>query len=78
MKVRAGESLLKLVADLKQFRILNNFPSVNEITSNNLYLYRDMLTQYDSRLMALRDEMAACLFELEDDYYSSLYKDELT
>ncbi|XP_006893485.1 PREDICTED: mediator of RNA polymerase II transcription subunit 22-like, partial [Elephantulus edwardii] len=28
--VRAGESLMKLVSDLKQFLILNDFPSVNE------------------------------------------------
>ncbi|KAG7243884.1 hypothetical protein INR49_006039 [Caranx melampygus] len=28
--VRAGESLMKLVSDLKQFLILNDFPSVND------------------------------------------------
>ena len=29
----------------------------------------------DQVLIALRDEMAADLYELEEDYYSSIYKD---
>lgn len=74
VQVRAGESLMKLVADLKQFRILNDFPSVNDSITGNMHLYRDMQTQIDVKLMALRDEMAADLFELEDEYYSSVYK----
>ncbi|KAK7094404.1 mediator of RNA polymerase II transcription subunit 22-like [Littorina saxatilis] len=72
--VRAGESLMKLVSDLKQFRILNDFPSVNDSITANMHLYRDMQTQIDTKLMALRDEMAADLFELEEEYYSSVYK----
>ena len=74
VQVRAGESLMKLVADLKQFRILNDFPSVNDSITGNMHLYRDMQAQIDVKLMALRDEMAADLFELEDEYYSSVYK----
>lgn len=31
--VRAGESLLKLVSDMKEFLILNDFPSVNATIS---------------------------------------------
>ncbi|XP_076454691.1 mediator of RNA polymerase II transcription subunit 22-like isoform X2 [Babylonia areolata] len=72
--VRAGESLMKLVADLKQFRILNDFPSVNDSITGNVHLYQDMQNQIDTKLMALRDEMAADLFELEEEYYSSVYK----
>jgi hypothetical protein len=29
-KVRASESLMKLISDIKQYLILNDFPSVNE------------------------------------------------
>jgi mediator of RNA polymerase II transcription subunit 22 len=65
---------MKLVADLKQFRILNDFPSVNESITANIQLYKDMQTQIDTKLMMLRDEMAADLFELEEEYYSSVYK----
>lgn len=72
--VRAGESLMKLVADLKQFRILNDFPSVNDSITGNVHLYQSMQNQIDSKLIELRDEMAADLFELEEEYYSSVYK----
>jgi mediator of RNA polymerase II transcription subunit 22 len=35
MKVRASESLMKLISDIKQYLILNDFPSVNEAISDN-------------------------------------------
>lgn len=38
--VRAGESLMKLVSDIKQYLILNDFPSVNEAISQNSKLFR--------------------------------------
>ncbi|XP_067661892.1 mediator of RNA polymerase II transcription subunit 22-like [Haliotis asinina] len=72
--VRAGESLMKLVSDLKQFLILNDFPSVNESISQNTQLYKHMQGEVDAKLMVLRDEMATDLYELEDEYYSSVYK----
>lgn len=65
---------MKLVSDLKQFLILNDFPSVNDSITANVHLYKEMQSGIDSKLMLLRDEMAADLFELEDEYYSSLYK----
>ena len=40
--VRAGESLMKLVSDLKQYLILNDFPSVNEAISQNSNMFKDM------------------------------------
>lgn len=33
--VRAAEALLKLVADVKQYLILNDFPSVNDAITHN-------------------------------------------
>ncbi len=72
--MRAGEALMKLVSDLKQFLILNDFPSVNESISQNTQLYKHMQSEVDGKLMALRDEMATDLYELEDEYYSSVYK----
>lgn len=38
--VRAGESLMKLVSDIKQYLILNDFPSVNEAITQNSKLFR--------------------------------------
>ncbi|KAL5011301.1 hypothetical protein ScPMuIL_009852 [Solemya velum] len=72
--VRAGESLLKLVSDLKQFLILNDFPSVNESISQKTQMYKQMQNSSDTKLLTLRDEMADVLYELEDEYYSSPYK----
>ncbi|KAB7504874.1 Mediator of RNA polymerase II transcription subunit 22 [Armadillidium nasatum] len=73
--VRAAESLMKLVADVKQYLILNDFPSVNEAITQNSELFRTKSIEADKKLLALRDDMAADLFELEEDYYSSIYKD---
>ena len=40
--VRAGESLMKLVSDLKIYLILNDFPNVNEAISSNSRMFKDM------------------------------------
>lgn len=68
--VRAGESLLKLVSDIKQFLVLNDFHSVNEAITTNSQFYRATQQDRDMKLMNLRDEMAADLFDLEQEYYS--------
>lgn len=72
--VRAGESLMKLVSDLKQYLILNDFPAINEAIVQNTNLYRDTMEDCDNKLMAIRDDMAAFLYELEEDYYSCPFK----
>lgn len=72
--MRAGESLMKLVSDLKQYLILNDFHSVNEAITTNSKLYRSMQLDNDKKLMELRDDMAAELYDLEEEYYTSMYK----
>ncbi|XP_028830701.1 mediator of RNA polymerase II transcription subunit 22 isoform X2 [Denticeps clupeoides] len=72
--VRAGESLMKLVSDLKQFLILNDFPSVNEAISLHNQQLRSLQEECDKKLISLRDEIAIDLYELEEEYYSSRYK----
>ncbi|CAB0044715.1 unnamed protein product [Trichogramma brassicae] len=57
--VRAGESLLKLVSDIKQYLILNDFLSQNEC---------------DQKLANLRDDMATELYDLEEEYFTSVHK----
>ena len=73
-QVRAGESLMKFVSDLKQFMILNDFPSVNDSIHKNTKACKTQQQDMDNKLTSLRDEMAMDLFELEDEYYSSAYK----
>ncbi|XP_074871586.1 mediator of RNA polymerase II transcription subunit 22 isoform X2 [Carettochelys insculpta] len=69
--VRAGESLMKLVSDLKQFLILNDFPSVNEAINQRNQQLRSMQDECDKKLISLRDEISIDLYELEEEYYSS-------
>ncbi|XP_041049737.1 mediator of RNA polymerase II transcription subunit 22 isoform X1 [Carcharodon carcharias] len=71
--VRAGESLMKLVSDLKQFLILNDFPSVNEAINQRKQQLRNLQEECDKKLITLRDEIAVDLYELEEEYYSSSY-----
>ena len=73
-QVRAAESLLKLVSDIKQFLILNDFPSVNEAITHHSQLCKQAQAKIDTQLLAVRDDMATELFELEEEYYSSVYK----
>ncbi|XP_069787610.1 mediator of RNA polymerase II transcription subunit 22 isoform X3 [Narcine bancroftii] len=72
-RVRAGESLMKLVSDLKQFLILNDFPSVNEAINQRKQQLRNLQEECDKKLITLRDEIAIDLYELEEEYYSSSY-----
>ncbi|KAF7997174.1 hypothetical protein HCN44_005451 [Aphidius gifuensis] len=72
--VRAGESLMKLVSDIKQYLILNDFPSVNEAIGTNSKLFRQKQAESDQKLASLRDDMAADLYDLEEEYYTSIYK----
>lgn len=74
LQVRAGESLMKLVSDLKQFLILNDFPSVNDAISLQNQQLRSLQEECDKKLISLRDEIAIDLYELEEEYYSSRYK----
>ncbi|XP_042336120.1 mediator of RNA polymerase II transcription subunit 22 isoform X2 [Sceloporus undulatus] len=73
--VRAGESLMKLVSDLKQFLILNDFPSVNEAINQRNQQLRGLQEECDKKLIALRDELSIDLYELEEEYYSSSLSD---
>jgi len=72
--VRCAESMLKLVSDIKQFLILNDFMQVNEAIKSNNTQCANTQSRIDQQLLAIRDELAADLFELEDEYYSSQYK----
>lgn len=46
--VRAGESLMKLVSDLKIYLILNDFPNVNEAISSNSKMFQEMQVPWTS------------------------------
>ena len=65
---------MKLVTDLKQYLILNDFPSANDAISQNTLTMINMQNECDRKLMNLRDDLAADLYDLEEEYYSSPFK----
>lgn len=72
--VRAAESLMKLISDMKQFLVLNDFPHVNDSIMQHSNFCRQMQNKIDATLLLLRDDMSNELFEMEEEYYSSQYK----
>ena len=71
--IRAQEYLMKLIYNIKQFLIINDFPLINDAISNS------QNTSYkvegiDMNLINLRNEISNELFILEEEYYSSFYK----
>ncbi|XP_068695873.1 mediator of RNA polymerase II transcription subunit 22-like [Montipora foliosa] len=72
--VRAGESLMKLVSDMKEFLILNDFPSVNTSISERSNAIQEINTLTDQQLLTLKQELTVNLFELEQSYYSSSFR----
>ncbi|XP_029185031.1 mediator of RNA polymerase II transcription subunit 22-like isoform X2 [Acropora millepora] len=72
--VRAGESLMKLVSDMKEFLILNDFPSVNTSISERSNALQEINNVTDQQLLTLKQELAVNLFELEQSYYSSSFR----
>ena len=75
--IRAGESLMKLVSDIKQYLILNDFPSVNEAITQNSKLFRTKQAECYQKLVSLRGDMAADFYDPEGECYASIYKQNL-
>lgn len=64
---------MKLVSDIKEFLILNDFPSVNESISERTSRLSNMQQQTDKQLMNLKEDIAITLYGLEEAFYSSPY-----
>ena len=65
---------MKLVSDMKEFLILNDFPSVNTSISERSNALQEIINQTDQQLLTFKQELAFNLFELEQSYYSSSYR----
>ncbi len=59
---------MKLITDIKQYLILNDFPSVNEAIAHNSNMFLNLQEACDVRLTTLRDELSVALHELEEEY----------
>ena len=71
---RAGESLMRLIWDMKEFVVTNDFPLINERITKETQSALDKEQALDAKLLALRDDISAELHELEHEYYHSLVK----
>ena len=71
---RASESIMKLIWDIKQYLIINDFPLINETITNEAKIALEKEKHIDLKLMTLRDEISNELYDLEDEYYNSLVK----
>ncbi|XP_016991809.1 mediator of RNA polymerase II transcription subunit 22 [Drosophila rhopaloa] len=69
--VRAGESLIKLVHDIKEFHILYDFPAIDEDIKKKSELCSAMQAEYDDKIARVAKDMADELSDLEDEYNSS-------
>lgn len=69
--VKSSESLMKLVSEIKQFLILNDFAQVNESIRASVDYNNKLQTKIDSHIISIRDEMICELFDLEEEYYTS-------
>ncbi|KPM05565.1 mediator of RNA polymerase II transcription subunit 22-like protein [Sarcoptes scabiei] len=72
--VRACESLLKLIWEIKQYQTINDFPLINESITKKSEANLRKANEIDNVLIALRDEMTNELYDLEDEYYNSYIK----
>ena len=56
---------MKLVSDMKEFLILNDFPSVNDSISERSNAFQKMINETDQQLLNLKQDLALNLFELD-------------
>ena len=71
---RASESLMKLISEVKQYVILNDFSQINDNIKHQVDYSVKMVHKIDTHMMQIRDEMANELNELEEEYYTSRFK----
>lgn len=71
-QARAGEALLKLISDLKQFCCLNDFAFINHtIAEANLAAVQE-IEKIDSAIGVLRDQLSSDLIDCQLEHISGL------
>ncbi|KAI8042989.1 hypothetical protein M5D96_004313 [Drosophila gunungcola] len=72
--VRAGESLMKMVNDLKEFHILYDFPAIDKDIKKMSELCSAKQIEIDEKLAIIAKDMEEELSDLEEEYYSTSLK----
>ncbi|EGC37856.1 hypothetical protein DICPUDRAFT_76538 [Dictyostelium purpureum] len=72
--LNAGEGLLKIVEELKQNSILNDFSTMAEEVRLQNLVYHKENERTNKSIKLISEELSKSLKELEDEYYNSSYK----
>jgi len=71
--VKSGESLLKMIAELKHSMILNDFKAIQEEAQSKESSYNEIVESTNSCTQEFKLHLIAALHELEDSFCSSKY-----
>ncbi|KRZ75472.1 Ectonucleoside triphosphate diphosphohydrolase 1 [Trichinella papuae] len=74
----AAEALIKMVTDLKQFLILNDFAYINESITTSAVHNQIAQREFRDKLIAVKEEMTYCLQEAEQEYYNTALKNSVS
>ncbi|XP_039479958.2 mediator of RNA polymerase II transcription subunit 22 [Drosophila santomea] len=69
--LRAGEALLKLVNDIKEYCIIYDFSSIEEEMNRQSKLLCAKQVEYDAIISEIVKDLADELTELEEEYYEN-------
>jgi mediator of RNA polymerase II transcription subunit 22 len=72
--IKATESLSKIVSDLKDLVILNDFKSINSQISSQSMFFKQKEDEIDKNLLSLKENIIPLLQELQPEYYASSFK----
>jgi mediator of RNA polymerase II transcription subunit 22 len=72
--IKASESLTKIISDLKDLIILNDFKSINSQLTSQCNYFKQKEDDIDRTLTNLKDSLIPILNECQTEYYSSNYK----
>ena len=72
--IKSTEALSKIVFDLKDLTILNDFKSINAQITEQCGFLKQKETDIDRQLMNTKDVLIKLLGDLQHEYYTSNYK----
>jgi len=72
--VTGGETLMKMITELKHSILINDFETINENVERLTDQYKNNTSRMIPHIHTLNREITDALFELENEYYSSSFK----
>ncbi|XP_043643163.1 mediator of RNA polymerase II transcription subunit 22 [Drosophila teissieri] len=69
--LRAGEALIKLVNDIKEYQIIYDFSAIEEEMKRHSELLSVKQVEYDAKISDIVKDLADELTEFEEEYYGN-------